>query len=337
MNHTGNKFGILCNMFINNILKIYSFFNVFFLGYLIYYSIFIKNTITDNDIPNSLNGYLYDNPDFAIKFFIPSFLGIIAISLVVSMSNSKPKDEMKIKFDTLSLLHNDFIHSLRNNVARLDGLQETLNNENKEENLIRELYNSEHDNMRKSVEKYINSLSDYYLNITGIKIAVCVKIFTLDSYKLPMDDRKLITLARCKHTYRKRKQSNANLAIVGKNTDFKRLCDGAGAYYVETNLREKLKQGLYESDSDSVKNKLYNSTLVAPIRHVNNLSEYTINSVNIIPKVRGFLCIDTKENVEEWKEVENNLAIELLGIFADALYIYLDKFYTLFEGRVKTN
>jgi hypothetical protein len=316
------------NTVLSVIANAFAVINILFTMYFVVFNTTIKGNIENENIPNGINGFLYHNFELSIALIAVIFLLVIAIAIYLGLRRGE--EALTARDNLLSLLHNDFIHTLRNHISRLDLVEEQIMNNPQSDTT--NILKSEYSKLQASIKPYLDSLSDYYLETTGIKVAVCIKASMFDSDSEPTENKKLVDLERCKNTSRKRIKPN-NSSVVGQNTDFEILYNEAGAFFGETDLKKKLKSGEYKTDSDSVEKGYYNSALVAPIRHLSlNIEQNsTSHSINIKPRILGFLCIDSKEKVDVWKD-DDSYALELMGIYADALYIYLNKFHKCFEA-----
>jgi hypothetical protein len=254
----------------------------------------------------------------------------MVIHLSVSVFKSRAKSLMMLEELTRSL-HKKLAHEIRNQITRLNDVAQTVRalqfESEVERNKFDALLTEEYNLLKSNVQPYVDWISEYLSSITTRTVSTCIKIFAFDEIDVRLEDKHLLTIARCKYTDNKRKKEN-DLPIIGKNTDFLDLCRGLCNFYASSDLHKKHKSGEYISDSHFFKEEMYTSTIVVPIRQVTtNFKDYKLQ---VKPNVIGFLCIDSEASIPEW-EKEDTLELHLLYIYADLLYVYLNSFYTCFN------
>ena len=112
---------------------------------------------------------------------------------------------------------------------------------------------------------------------------------------------------------------------MGKNSDFKHLCDGTNIWYHGVDLKSKYEKHEYENEADEKDwQQKYNSTIVVPIRY------YNINENISVNDILGFLCIDSKKIIKNWDDA-NSFELQYRAIFADSIYTYIKLFRRMFQ------
>lgn len=320
--------------FMNNIYEPDTKFNKIFM--------FIGNTITiftgcvggiswiikiinDNIfvLSNSFSSIIEHILHFCVLIFT---IGIIFIMIRIIYVGIKSKSEaFFIQKKTTKFLHTQLIHKIRNNIVELEPLSLKMQKYVKSNNYeaISECYKKELLTLSKNLKIYIDSLSKYLTKYRGSLISVCIKVFKKrDRNRLEFQSEEIITLARSSNTENER--NNNKHTYVGQNTDFTNLCNGQMVFFASSNLQKIEESGQYINDSPNWNNKKYTSTLVTPIRYNNNGNNY------IKSDIIGFLCIDSKDEIQEW-ENSDSFELQILAAFSDILYVYIKEFYNCFE------
>lgn len=268
---------------------------------------------------------------FSVVLFIIAMGVLIIRTIYIAI---KSKSEMySLQKNLANFIHIQLIHKIRNNLVELEPITVKLNKFAKIDNsdAINECYESEIEKLRKNLKEYVDCLAKYLTSYRKSNISVCIKIFkTRDRNRKDFEDEEIITFVRSENTEKDRNNNN-NKTFVGQNTDFSNLCKGQIIFFASSNLHKIKESGQYINDSKNFKKHKYTSTLVAPIRYNNNDQNNTRINKSIRPDIIGFLCIDSKDKIEEW-ESPDSFELQLLAIFSDVLYVYIKEFYKCFEN-----
>lgn len=282
---------------------------------------FAENLKISNDI--ILTNIYYNN------FWIVILGILILLSILKFLYNAinAKSNNIKQMLLLLKMIHVTFIHDIRSKIVETDmSISRKIEITQQQHGDIDLLYNNEFEKLKENIQPYVDALGSYLSEYRNKKISVCVKTFLNGkTNKKDYLDEELITLARSYNTRNARNRTHHS--IVRNNTDFIDLCCGQSSFFSRTNLKELYDAGLYKNDSPKWWLQ-YNCTLVTPIRYYNKDGEN--ENVKIDIDVIGFLCIDCKENIEEWKN-NNSFELQLLAIIADSLYSYIRVFYNCFE------
>lgn len=262
--------------------------------------------------------------------FLLMFLIILIIILVV-MIRKTGKKRIQINntsYNTLSELHEELAHKLRDGICDLylknERLIELKSFDNEE--AINEVKGRAFDNLVYNMQNFVDLIADHLSEYNNDTISVCIKIINPGQESIDNSEKKAKTLVRSKNTVKSRKREN-EIITLGKNTDFKHLCDGTNIWYNGVNLEAKHSQGEYENEVP-IKDwkEKYNSTIVVPIRYRNTDIKVPINDI------LGFICIDSKKIVDSWNKIEP-YEFHYLAMFSDLIYTYIKLFRRLFEER----
>jgi hypothetical protein len=270
---------------------------------------------------------------YLFHFCVVAFIfGIIFILIRIIYVGIKSKSEsLYIQRKTTEFLHRHLIHKIRNNIVELEPLSLKLQKFSKENNsdAISECYNKELEILSKNLKGYVNSLAQYLTDYRGSIISICIKVFKKrDRNREEFQSEEIITLARSSNTEKER--NNNKISYVGQNTDFTNLCKGQIVFFGSSNLHKINESGHYINDSENWENDKYTSTLVTPIRYNNSSSNNGNNCIK--SDIIGFLCIDSKDEIQEW-ENSDSFELQILAAFSDIIYVYIKEFYNCFENN----
>lgn len=281
-----------------------------FTNLLIKYHISSEDTI--NFISNNSNGF--------ISILLVSLL--IILVLAIRKTGKKELKTGDYTYNVIKRLHLDFAHKLRDGIYNLylknERVIELKQNNNTE--AIKEVQGRAFDNLISDLQNFVNLIADCLSELNNDTISVCIKTINPGQANIDNLNKKAKTLVRSGNTKRGRDRPD-EVVTLGRNTDFKHLCDGTNIWYHEVDLKSKFEKHEYENEADAEdwQNK-YNSTIVVPIRYYNN----TLNDI------LGFICIDSKNTKEKWSD-ENSFELQYLAIFADSIYTYIKLFRRLFD------
>lgn len=285
----------------------------------------IKNFIVEIHLLSEENINFISNNSIGI---ISIFLVIIIIILVrvIRRTGKKGIEASSVVYNILYKLHNELIHKIRNATCELYSAKEKLESYKDNQDAIQELQMRTFDSVIYNLQNFIDTISDYLSQYNNDVISVCVKIIDSGQENIDNPDKTAKTLVRSKNTNRDRKRTNESIT-VGKNTDFKHLCDGTNIWYHGVDLKKLYDNNLYETEADIRDWQLkYNSTIVVPIRY------YDTKNGILIHDILGFLCIDSKNTIVHWDDI-GSLELQYLAIFADSIYNYIKLFRRIFNER----
>ena len=267
---------------------------------------------------------------------------LVCICLFLSKKNVQNKTSQKISDRFIRELHSNFIHKVRTKIINLNKTAEKVSKlditSSDYKQAFSELQTDAKNDLKDTIEPFLDLISKHLSKIRNDKISVCIKIFSFESNDVEPKDRRVFTVARCSNTAPKRKDRDKTIDnkgvvtvtenLVGENSDFLQLVNG-GSHFASSNLNEL---DAYRNDSKNFeKPRHYISTLVMPIRcaleSTNEDGQMIIN-----PNVIGFLCADSKKSILEWEDSES-LDWQILAIFADTLYVYLRNFHEIFKNQ----
>ncbi len=286
---------------------------------------------------DSFKSFLMENnilSESVINFISNNLNGIISILLIfillilvlaVRKTGKKELETNNITYNIISKLHYEFAHKLRDGIYNLYLKYERINELKNKNNIeaIKEVQSRAYDNLISDLQDFVDLISDYLSSRNRDIISVCIKTINPGQDNISNLNKRAKTLVRSKNTKRDRKRTNENVTL-GKNSDFKHLCDGTNIWYHGVDLKSKYEKHEYENEADEKDwQKKYNSTIVVPIRYYNVDENVSINDI------LGFLCIDSKEIVKSWDDV-NPFELQYLAIFADSIYTYIKLFRRLF-------
>lgn len=260
-------------------------------------------------------------------------LGILTIviyilCIIISRAAKQEIESRNDSLNTVTKLHNDFIHKIRDGIYELHMVNKKLIiiKESNNEEAMQEMRLHAFDNLIRNLQDFVNSISDFLSHYNDDTISVCIKIINSGQENVDNLDKKAKTLVRSKNTIRERNRPNENITI-GKNSDFTHLCDGTNIWYHGIDLITKYNNHEYmnEAPKEDWQSK-YNSTIVVPIRY------YNTNYGELIHDIIGFLCIDSKNIVADWDD-NNSFELQYLAIYADSIYTYIKLFHRIFDER----
>lgn len=288
--------------------------------------------ITHSLLPENSINFISDHSTIILCLFLLLTSVIFTIHFIISIKKTSKNqletnnNSYNVTYNIVNKLHNDFIHKLRDATynlylkeQRIIELRKTQNTE-----AIKEVQERAFDSLISNLQSFVDSIADYLSEYNNKdKISVCIKIINPGQDNIADSDKKAKTLVRSKNTKKARSRTNENITL-GKNTDFKHLCDGTNIWYHGVDLKTKYENGEYENEAP-VKDwqSKYNSTIVVPIRYYINDDDILVNDI------LGFLCIDSKKIVTTWDDTEP-FELQYLAIFADSLYTYIKFFRRLF-------
>ena len=157
-------------------------------------------------------------------------------------------------------------------------------------------------------------------------ISVCIKVIEPGQENVDDLDKKAKTFVRSSNTSRERKRVDECITL-GKNTDFKHLCDATNIWYHGVDLKKLFAEGKYNTEAKTEDwQKKYNSTIVVPIRYFDT-NEGKGDSIH---DILGFLCIDSNSVIEKW-DSDGAFELQYLAVFADLIYSYIKLFRRIFD------
>ena len=254
---------------------------------------------------------------------------VIIVALITYIVKLKRRNMIKM-IRTVGAIHKNFVHKTRDHVYRLKKQKEKFqkieldSEEGKSE--YEDIFEREFNNLRENLQPAVDCISVIISDYLKQNVCTCIKIFTVDQLSYHLLDRNVMTLVRSSNTGQDRISEEDEYFSVTGNTDFRKLCAGK-RFYGCGDLAKEHAKGHYNNNSDNWKKK-YNSTLVVPIRYkpTNPNPQISNKKMNLL----GFLCIDSMNNNEQWEDRES-YELQILGLFADTMYIYLDAFVECFE------
>lgn len=285
----------------------------------------LKNfLVTYHILSEGVINFIYNNSNGLI-----SLLLLLTLFILIMTIRKTGKQEIQTGLTTYNLinkLHNDFIHKIRNAIYELHLLNEKIIKYRAEGNqdAIQEVHSHAIDNLSNNLQNFVNSIADYLSTYNNDTISVCIKTINPGQNDLEDFDKKAKTLVRSHNTDRERKRSNEDITI-GKNTDFIYLCKGTNIWFHGVDLKSQYDNDKYfnEAEAKDWQSK-YNSTIVVPIRY------YNANDRKPINDILGFLCIDSKNIIHRWDDI-NSFELQYLAIYADTIYTYIKLFRKIFE------
>lgn len=284
-----------------------------------------KNFLSKNNIlSENLIDIISNNTNGIISMIL-----VIALIVLIFAIKRTAKKEIQTSINTYSVinkLHNEFSHKLRDGIynlylknERVIELKMSSNND-----AIKEVQERAFDNLILDLQSFVDLIADYLSSYNMDVISVCIKIINPGQDNVEDKDKMAKTLVRSKNTKRERKRRNENI-ILGNNSDFKHLCDGTNIWYHGVDLKTMYDNGQYKNEAEAKDwQDKYNSTIVVPIRY------YEVNDRVSINDILGFLCIDSKNIIKNWDDI-NSFELQYLAIFADSIYTYIKLFKRLFE------
>ncbi len=163
----------------------------------------------------------------------------------------------------------------------------------------------DHNRTRKEFFEYtLSQIKEIFDILTGDSCSACVKY---------LDNDYVSTIARDHVSSRSRGEADANPRLkkykYSENTAFGRIMKEGYRYFLSNNLHA---MGDDYVNVNQKWQKLYNATLVQPIRY---LRDGGVGGVDGEAEVIGFICVDNmKGNFEE------PIAIDILAAFSDPMY-----------------
>lgn len=283
-------------------------------------SIFIiLSTVIGGIVANNKSNITY----FLVGIIVSETIAVVA--LIAYITNIKKKNMIVLK-NIIFKIHKEFVHKTRNHMHKLNNIQTEVKELKGDSVKYDEIYTREFEKVKEILQPVVNCISDILSDYLKQNISTCIKIFTLDELKEHPVDRHVTTFVRSHNTDSNRISDDADFIAVKKNTDFKRLCNGKAVFGCG-DLKFLHDTSSYENDSDNWQSK-YNSSLVVPIRYKPEVSIKKDSKIYIL----GFICIDSKEKNIQWED-RNCLEVQLLGMFADTIYMYLNDFKNCFLGE----
>lgn len=280
--------------------------------------------INHNILSQNVVDFIYNNSNGIISILL--LIALIFLIILIRKTGKKELTTSNATYNMVNKLHNEFVHKLRDGISNLYLKNERvieLRNQNNIE-AIKEVQGRAFDNLIIDLQCFVDLISDYLSSYNKDTISTCIKIINSDQDNIDDLNKTARTLVRSKNTKRKRIRSNENVTL-GKNTDFKYLCDGTNIWYHSADLKTKFNNGEYENEAKTSDwQGKYNSTIVVPIRH------YNIENNN--NDILGFICIDSQNIMKNWDN-ESSFELQFLAIFADLIYTYIKLFRRLFDER----
>lgn len=284
-----------------------------------------KDFLTSHHIlsENVIN-FIFDNSNGLISILL--LVALLMLTMSIRKTGKKEIKAGQITYNVIKDLHNDFIHKIRNAIYELYLLSEKLMKYKIENNqdAIQEVQLHAFDNLLNNLQSFVDSLANFLSVYNKDTISVCIKIISSGQNNLKDLEKKAKTLVRSHNTDRERKRTNEDITI-GKNTDFIHLCEGTNIWFHGVDLKTQYEKGNYENEAEAKDwQAKYNSTIVVPIRY------YNANDGNPIHDILGFLCIDSKNIIQSWDDV-NSFELQYLAIYADTIYTYIKLFRRIFD------
>lgn len=270
----------------------------------------------------------------AINFISSNSNGLISILLVIVLiilvltirkAGEKELETNSNTYNIINKLHYEFAHRLRDGIYNLYVINKRISELREKNNAdaILEVQARAYDNLILDLQAFVDLIADCLSSYNHDTISVCIKTINPGQENIANEEKKAKTLVRSKNTKRDRKRNNENITL-GKNSDFKHLCDGTNIWYHGIDLKSKYEKHEYENEADEKDwQSKYNSTIVVPIRY------YNIDENTSVNDILGFLCIDSKNIVKSWDDIES-FELQYLAIFADSIYTYIKLFRRLF-------
>lgn len=254
---------------------------------------------------------------------------VIIIALITYIVKLKRRNMIRL-IQVVGEMHKQFVHKIRDHMHRLKKEKEKFEKRqlNSEANQMEyeDDFEREFRDLRETLQPAVDCISSILSDYLKQTICTCVKIFSVEQLGTHLLDREVMTLVRSSNTMKKRiSDENEFFAVIG-NTDFKKLCTGK-QFYGCGDLAKEFDNGNYNNNSDNWKTK-YNSTLVVPIRYKS--SSFNSKTASKKLNILGFLCIDSMNNNKQWEDPES-FELQVLGMFADTMYIYLSAFADCFQ------
>lgn len=302
--------------------------------------IIFRNTLAVLDFIGvicSIGGFIYtilgDKADniFSLTFWIIILIILFVALIILIYVNIAEKSEIKF-----SIAFHNILHYLRDvNVKLREEMEE--NNLSKEQFLERITSNS---------IDIMDKIAEILTEITGKKVRACLKLYDfIKNNEEQTENMKLITFARNGKKIDKAIEEQKKTIDVVENTDFEYIFNiktvngnGEEHFFYEKDLvkydkdLKKITKGReYYKNSNKDWNKIYNTTIVMPLRY---LRTSTLELVSY--DIAGFLCVDAFEK----NAFENNIIFteEFLKGISDILYSYLNsckEYYITLKEREK--
>lgn len=280
--------------------------------------------ITNHILSEGIINFILNNSNGLISILLLIVLFILTMS--IRKTGKKQIEVEKGTYILINRIHNDFIHRIRNAICELYLLSEKIIKYKADGNCdaIQEVQLHAFDNLKNNLQEFVDSISDYLSKYNNDTISVCIKTINSGQNEVKDLDKKARTLVRSRNTDRERKRTNEDITI-GKNTDFIHLCDGTNIWFHGVDLKAKYESNEYmnEAEANDWQSK-YNSTIVVPIRY------YNANDETPTHDILGFLCIDSKNIIQEWDNI-NSFELQYLAIYADTIYTYIKLFRRIFD------
>ena len=250
---------------------------------------------------------------------------VVAVSLIIFLIAKNIINHYKY-MKLIESLHLDFAHILRSKILELDNLQKEI--ELTINPLIKidyELYNTQYhkkveiefNNIAQNLKPCLDLISDHLSRKFHTRISTYLEIFNPETIENePIEKRTLITIAKCENTHHDYYEH-----FIMRQYD-----------HVESEISPNNERDFY-NEINSFQFKHHKNTLVVPIEYVKKKPKvfcYTSKPDRI-----GFICINSKDPIYNWKHTEN-YSIHFLSLFTDFMYIYLKKFNAAIQAKEHT-
>lgn len=285
----------------------------------------IKNFLEKHKIlsPEIIN-FLSNNVNGIISGLL--IVALIILALTIRKVGKKELQVNNSSYNIISKLHYEFAHKLRDGIYNLYLMNKRVNELKDKNNMeaIQEVQERAFDNLILDLQNFVDLISDCLSTYNKDIISVCIKTINPGQENIDDLDKQAKTLVRSQNTKRDRRRPNENITL-GKNSDFKYLCDGTNIWFHGVDLKTLYEEDKYENEADEKDwQRKYNSTIVVPIRYYNVSDKVSVNDI------LGFLCIDSKNIVKTWDDADS-FELQYLAIFADSIYTYIKLFRRLFD------
>ena len=247
-----------------------------------------------------------------------AIIAAVAYSIVTAnkKANALRARALENTGDIFKVIHKELIHKVRNKLGEAEGEDY--------------LSTSMRKDLLDTCGEILETLVKLQMALNGKKkISACIKLtLPIGTTRINDETKKetfLTTYARTKNTDHRRKKKREPTPIEG-NTDFESIIDGDDCF-ICGDLPTLQSNGRYRNTTTEF-GKYYRSTICVPIRLLKSiLMDDSFESEDVY-ELLGFLCIDTKELMPEW-ENEDSFAFHLTALFADSLYILMQKYMSL--------
>lgn len=246
----------------------------------------------------------------------------------------------KVQMETRSVLsesYYNFLHDVRNRVGSFH-VSESSNDLSI--TLLTEV-------MKKDCEEALNGLCNIYKTLSGQNVSACIKLVNNDNND--NNKRYVVTFARSTNTNPLRKANDEirTKDYITENTDFNIIINENKAYFYQQDLikykNELEKRGKHYLNTTPHWEKLYRSTIVAPIRlsktrvHSHNLESASNSSQdNTAYLIKGFLCVDSM-STDIFVNSEEKYYCHILKSYAAIFYTFFSIYSELLKKAVDSN